>query len=315
VDAKERRKLRASASRTLRLVRGGAAAIGRLRAAVPMRAVEVGAPPSPGLFDVGVLADALDACRPAEEVDPALVDDTDLAPCGPNRTLALGTVGVSLLRPMLVEWPSSQAPAWALQGESKQDFGWAAQLLASANATVLFPPGTPVDFFAPAIGVSAGLSYRWGTYLPGRLNRAVGELNVGISETLQYDSRGHSGGNPHVTLLDQELRWPIAWELLTSYMLPLDLAKGHDAGGTLFLNGIRVHEVVTNPTPVFWGLEIEAAAIALSRGHGAYPLYTASPELRLYVGIANPKAVEPSFPSTWSPTVGVELTGGYATFL
>jgi|HubBroStandDraft_6_1064221.scaffolds.fasta_scaffold10057_3 hypothetical protein len=314
VRASERRKLRASASRTLRLVRGAASAVGRLRVAPLMRAIEVGARPSPGLFDAHVLAEALDVCKPLDEVDPTLTDAADVAPCEPNRALALGTAGVSLLRPMLVEWPSSQAPASALQGESKQDFGWAAQLLAAGSATVLFPPRDPVVFFAPAIGVSAGVSYRWGTYLPGRLNRSIAEFNVGISTALQYDSRGTSGGNPHVTLLDQELRWPIAWELLTSYMLPLDIAKGHEAGGVLFLNGVKVHELVTNPTPVFWGFELEAAAIALSRGQGQYPLYTASPELRLYVGVANPRAVEPSFSGTWGPTVGIELTGGYATF-
>jgi hypothetical protein len=315
VSASERRTLRASASRTLRLVRAAAAAVGRLRSGAPMRAIEVGAPPSPGLFDTHLLAEAFDACKPVDEVDPAFADAADVAPCGPNRTLALGTVGVSLLRPMLVEWPSSQAPASALQGESKQDFGWAAQLLAAGNASVLFPPHAPVDFFAPAIGVSAGVSYRWGTYLPGRLNRSIAELNVGISEALQYDSRGASAGSPHVTLLDQELRWPIAWELLTSYRLPLDIAKGHEAGSVLFLSGVRVHELVTNSAPVFWGIELEAAAIALSRGQGAYPLYAASPELRLYVGVANPRAVEPSFSGSWGPTLGVELTGGYATFL
>jgi hypothetical protein len=314
VNATERRKLRASASRTLRLVRGAAVAIDRMRSTPPMRAIVVGEPANPGIFDPHTLADALAPCKPRDDVDSALADQTDVAPCGPDQALGLGTVGVSLLRPMLVEWPSSQAPAWALQGESKQDFGWAAQLLASASASVLFPPRARVDFFAPAIGVSAGLSYRWGTYLPGRLNRAVAEVNVGISEALQFDSHGEFGNNPHVTLLDQELRWPIAWELLTSYMLPLDIAKGHDAGGILFFNGVRVHELVTNPTPVLWGIELEAAAIALSRGHGAYPLYTASPELRLYVGAANPKAVEPWLPSTWGPTLGIELTGGYATF-
>ena len=118
-----------------------------------------------------------------------------------------------------------------------------------------------------------------------------------------------------MTLLDQELRWPIVWELLTSYLLPLDLGKAHEAGRVLFFNGVRVHELVTNPAPVFWGIELEAAAIALSGGRGAYPLYAASPELRLYVGAANPRAAQPSYPGTWGPTVGIEFTGGYATFL
>jgi hypothetical protein len=318
VGASERRELGASASRTLRLIRGAIAAIAHLRDDATVPEVEVGAstsPGVPGLFDPRVMEGALDACVPATTVDPSLVDPSDTAPCAPGESPRLGAVGTSLLRPLLVEWPSSQVPPWQLSGESNQDFGWAVQLLASANASVLFPPGRPIEVFAPAVGVAAGLSYRWGTYLPGRLNRSVGELNVGISEALQYDGHGQSGGHPHVTFLDQELRWPIAWELLTSYKLPLDIARGHEAGGVLLLNGVRVHEMVTNPTPVFWGIEVEVAAIALSRGQGRYPLYAASPELRLYLGAASPSAAQPSDRSKWGPTIGLEFIGGYATFL
>ncbi len=285
-----------------------------MRAAPPMPAIDLGAARRPGLLDPKDLAGALDPCLPGPETDPAFADEADRDTCGRGRALALGTVGTSLLRPLLVEWPASQTDANTLEGESRQDLGWAVQLLADADATVLFPPHAPVDFFAPAIGVSAGLSYRWGTYLPGRVNRSIAELNVGISEALQYDSAGRAGGNPHVTLLDQELRWPIVWELLTSYWLPLDLRKGHDAGRVLIFNGVRVHELVTNPTPVFWGLDLEALAIALSSGRGAYPLYVASPELRLHVGIANPQAAQPSVRAEWGPTIGIEFTGGYATF-
>jgi hypothetical protein len=315
VNATERRMLGASASRTLRLVRAAAAAIARLAASPPIPAIEVVSPPTRGVFDPRVIDDVLEVCKPAEEVDPALTDEHDIAPCGPSRATGLGTVGVSLLRPMLVDWPSSQTSASLLHGESNQDFGWAVQLLASASSGVLVPPRSPVEFYAPEVGVAAGLSYRWGTYLPGRLNRSIMELNVGVSEALQYDSHGQAGGNPRVTLLDQELRWPIVWELLTSYRLPLDIAKSHYAGNVLFLNGVRFHEMVTAPTPVFWGVDFEVAAIALTSGSGAYPLYSSSPELRLYVGAANPKATQPSFPATWGTTVGIELTGGYATFL
>jgi hypothetical protein len=315
VNATTRRTLGASPSRTLRLVRAAATAVGRLGSSPSMRAIAIGSPAIVGLLDARLLADVFDVCKPDDEVDPASIDEHDVAPCGPDRALGLGTVGVSLLRPMLVDWPSSQTSASALRGESKQDFGWAVQLLAAASGTVLFPPRSPVEFLLPAVGVSAGLSYRWGTYLPGRVNRSIVELNVGISEALQYDSRGRAGGNPHVTLLDQELRWPIVWELLTSYKLPLDIARGHDAGDALLFNGVRFHEIVTNPAPVLWGIDLELAAIALMSSHGAYPLYSSAPELRLYVGMANPEATQPSFPVTWGPTVGLELTGGYATFL
>jgi hypothetical protein len=315
VEPIHRRDLRESASRALQLLRAAALAVERMRtAAATMPAIDVAPSAPPGLFDASVLASALDPCVPGSRTDAALVDESDRAACRDGSSLGLATVGVSLLRPLLVDWPASQADPNTLRGESKRDLGWAVQLLAAANASVLLPPHGPVDFFAPAIGISAGLSYRWGTYLPGRVNRAVAELNVGISEALQYDSDGRAGGNPHVTLLEQELRWPIAWELLTSYLLPLDLRKGHEAGGVLFFNGVRAHEIVTYPTPVLWGIDLEVMAVALSRGRGAYPLYTASPELRVHLGLANPQAAQPTFRAEWGPTIGIEFTGGYATF-
>ena len=315
VSALQRRQLRAGASRTLRLVRAAVHAIDTLRATAPMGAVDVDTPRRPDLFDPAVIAESIAPCRARDQADSAFVDDADVVPCGPGQALALGSVGVSLLRPMLVEWPASQVPPSALQGESKEDLGWAVQLMAGANATVLIPPRAPVDFFAPALGAAVGLSYRWGTYLPGRVNRSLVELNLGVSEAVQYDSHGHSAGNVYVTFLDEELRWPVLWELLTSYALPYDLAKSHEAGRLLFLGGVRAHELVVSPAPVFWGFELEAAALALSPGRGAYPLYAISPELRFYVGLANPRAAQPSFPAAWGPTLGIELTGGYATFL
>jgi hypothetical protein len=313
VPAPQRRGLHSSASRTLTLLRAAAEAIERLRAAGPMPPVAIGAPSRRDLFEPTSLDDVVQPCKARGEVAPSFADEGDLAPCGPASALGIGTVGVSLLRPLLVEWPAPTVPASTLLGESKEDLGWAAQLLAAASATTLAAPHAPVTFLAPAVGVSAGLSYRWGTYLPGRLDRSLVEANAGISVALQYDSRGSTGASSHVTFLDQELRWPVLWELLTSYRLPLDLAQGHEAGRVVLLGGARAHEIVTNPTPVFWGVELEAAAIALSRGHGAYPLYTSSPELRLYVGAANSQATQPSFPPGWGLTLGLELTGGYAT--
>jgi hypothetical protein len=78
---------------------------------------------------------------------------------------------------------------------------------------------------------------------------------------------------------------------------------------------VAFHEIVTNPMPVLWGIDFEAAAIALMSSRGAYPLYSSAPELRLHVGVASPKATQPSFPVPWGPAVSLELTGGYATFL
>ena len=52
----------------------------------------------------------------AEQLDPAFEDDADVGPAGAARALALGTVGVSLLRPMLVVWPASQVAAVDAEG-------------------------------------------------------------------------------------------------------------------------------------------------------------------------------------------------------
>ncbi len=314
VDATQRRGLHSSASRTLMLLHAAANAVEWLRTAAPMPSTAVGAPSRRDLFPPGSLDEVLEPCKARAALDPSFVDEGDLEPCGPTLALAIGTVGVSLLRPLLVEWPAPTVPAWTLQGESKEDLGWAAQLLAAAGATALAAPHDPATFLAPAVGISAGLSYRWGTYLPGRLDRPLVEANAGVSVALQFESNGGPRASSHATFLDQELRWPVLWELLTSYRLPLDLARGHEAGRVVLFGGARAHEIITNTTPVFWGVELEAAAVALSRGQGAYPLYTSSPELRLYVGAANPRATEPSFSAGWGLTLGLELTGGYASF-
>jgi len=107
----------------------------------------------------------------------------------------------------------------------------------------------------------------------------------------------------------------VVWEALTTYSLPLDLAAIHRAGRVLFLNGVRVHEVVQGGKLSFLGGELEVCAIALGHGYGSHPLYAVSPELRFYVGLANPSAAQPAYPSTLGPTFGITLTGGYATFL
>ena len=285
-----------------------------------MPAVEIGVRAPAPLFGPSVIAFALDPCTPrvppiANANANASADDDDEDACGPDRVLALGTVGASLLRPLLVELPAADRDVGELEGRASTDHGLAFQLLASANAGAVFPDRTPIDVFAPSLGVAMGFAYRFGTYLPGRRNRSGVEVNVGISAGLHFDTRGHAGGNPEVTMLEQELRWPLLWEGLTSYVLPLDLGRSKNAGSIILLGGARVREMLSGPVPRFWGFEVETVAFALSSGSGAYPLYSVSPEIRFYVGGADPSVAQPSLPSSFAPTVGVTVTGGYATFL
>jgi hypothetical protein len=315
LDTIERSKSVASAPRARRLVDAAVSAIGRLAQTALAPPVTVGAPLPAGAVDAAIIADAIDPCAPEGAIAATLRDESDPNPCGATRALALGTVGVSLVRPLLAEWPTSQADAATLEGEATLDHGWALQLLVAANASTLIPPRGRVDFFAPAVGVLAGISYRSGTYLPGRRDRPLIELDVGLSAAIHYDSAGIGGGAPYVTMLDQELRWPIAWELFTSYLLPLDLRRNHETGTVLLLGGARAHELLMDPMPVFWGIDFELVAVALSRGRGVYPLYASSPELRFYIGAADAGIAQPARGHTLAPTVGITLTGGYATFL
>jgi hypothetical protein len=294
-----------------RVVRGAAQAIARLRdstSTIPV--VEIGKKPTGPLLSAEVVATAIDPCMPSSAEHPSDVEDDG---CGAGRALALGTVGASLLRPILVELPAARDDVASLEGQSPTDHGLAFHLVASASAGALFPPRAPVDLYAPGLGVAMGIGYRFGTYLPGRRNRSAVELNAGVSTALHYDSHGRAGGNPQVTLLSQELRWPILWELVASYMPPLDLRKVHDSGSIILFGGARVHEVIT-PVPRLWGLDAEIFALALSKGRGAYPLYSVSPEIRLHAGFADPSVVQPSLRGAWGPTISISLVGGYATF-
>lgn len=301
VDASTRRSLPAGPKHAMRLVRSATASVAKLR--------ELPVPPSAGV-DVARIAGAVDprliASLLASQAPSADDEESESAPADP---------AISLLRPTLAQIPAAQGDTEKMHPVGHLDHGWAVQLLVAAGGMALVPPSSPVDLFGPGVGVSAGISYRWGSLLPGRRGRSVAELNVGISDSLHVDTRGDAGGRGHVTTFDQELRWPVVWEALTTYGSPLDLERMHRAGRVLFFNGVRAHELLRESSLVFQGIELETLAVALSEGHGAYPLYAVSPDLRFYVGLADPNAAQPSFPKTLGVTFGITITGGYATFL
>lgn len=298
----------ANANNAEKVMLGAVQAITRLREGpTTMPVVDVGSRPRSALLSHETVSTATDPCAPAE------TEDSD-APCGAGRALALGTVGASLLRPLLVELPAATDDVATLQGQNPLDHGIAFHLLAGVSTGALFPPRAPVDLYAPAIGVTMGIAYRFGTYLPGRRNRSAVELNAGVSTALHYDSHGRAGGHPQVTMLTQEIRWPILWEVVASYMPPLDLRKVHDSGSLILFGGARLHEAITDHGPRLWGADLEIAALALSRGRGAHPLYSVSPEIRLHAGFADPSVVQPSLAGVWGPTISLSFVGGYATF-
>ena len=314
VEASLRRKLPAGPKHAMRIIRSAAAAATKLGELALPAAAGVDTARESGAVDPAVIAGVLDSPHIFSDADEEAHDAT--TGTLPERPESAGhAAGLSLLRPTLAQLPTAQADTTTMRPEGHLDHGWAIQIFAGTSAMVLVPPRSPVDFVGPGVGVAAGFSYRWGTLLPGRRARAIAELNVGVSQTLHVDSGGNTGGSAALTLLDQELRWPVIWEALTQYNLPLDLASMHNAGRVLFFNGARSHEVLRSGSMSFLGVEVEAVAIALSNGHGSHPLYALSPELRFYVGLANPSATQPSFPAALGPTFGITLSGGYASQL
>lgn len=311
VDAAQRRRLPAGPKHAMRLVRGATASVAKLRELPVPPAAGVDVARNPGAVAPSIIASVL--ATPVIGADRATDDATD-ATSAPEA-ISDDEPGVSLLRPILAQLPAAQSDTDAQHPVGHLDHGWAVQAFIATGSTVLVPPSAPVDFFAPGIGASVGLSYRWGSLLPGRRARSIAEFNIGISDSLHIDTRGQAGGRGHVTMLDQELRWPVVWEALTTYTLPLDLVRMHRAGRVLVFNGVRAHEILREGSLAFQGIELEALAIAISDGHGSHPLYAVSPDLRFYVGLANPSAAQPSFPSTLGVTFGITLTGGYVTFL
>ena len=313
VDASTRRKLPAGPKHAMRIIQSAAAAAPRLAELAVPAAAGVDTPRENGAVDPTVIAGALAAPHVSSDADEEARAST-IGP--PAKAESAGyAAGLTLLRPTLAQLPTAQADTTAMRPEGHLDHGWAIQIFAMLGGTVVVPPHSPVDFMGPSVGLSGGFSYRWGTLLPGRRARSIAELNLGVSQTLHVDSTGRTGGSANLTLLDQELRWPVIYEALTQYKLPLDLASMHNAGRVLFFNGARSHEVVRSGHIEFLGIEVEAVAIALSNGHGSHPLYALSPELRFYVGLANPSATQPSFPAAIGPTFGITLIGGYASQL
>lgn len=309
IPANVRRSRTPTVAHAEHVVRGAVEAAVRLRErATTTAAVEIGRSPHGRLFAAEIADTATNPCVASND------DDETQDVCGKGRALALGSIGASLLRPLLVDLPAARDDVATLEGEAAKDHGVAFHLLASASTGMLFPPQAPVDVFAPAVGVSMGIAYRFGTYLPGRRHRSAVELNVGVATALHFDSHGDAGGHPQVTMLTQEMRFPIVWELIASYMPPIDLRKVHQSGSVILFGGARLHEVVTDPAPRLWGVDLELAAVALSRGVGAYPLYSVSPEIRLHAGFADPSVVQPTLRDVWGPTISLSLVGGYATF-
>lgn len=243
---------------------------------------------------------------------PLSVPDAEVDPekgKGPVEVL----VGRDLLAPLLALWPEAADNVAELHGSLGQENGFALQLFGQVSSRAYGSAFAPFDVIAPEVGASMGLAYRLGNYVPGRASRPAFEVNAGILIGMHVDT----GGDPvrMLPLFQQELRWPVFWELATTYRQPISARSVQNAGYLIFLSGIRMHELVAQPRFVILGFDLEVCAWALSRGNGTYPTYASSPELRFHLGLADPSPLAPAQHRAWGPYLSVTLTGGFSSFL
>lgn len=235
----------------------------------------------------------------------------------------LGTPDVSLWRPVLVAWPAAQADIRTLEGSDSFGYGFATHVLGAA--TTMWAFGRSEVPGAVGGGFATGLAYREDSLLPGRDNRSLVEVNLGLGGAIVV-------GVPDVryeTILFFEARSP----LLT--LAGVGIAYATRSSGSMSIidgevsigpSGVRLYYLmpsVAGPSGDafrFLGWDLEVASISLGR---VQAVRTASvggsmdPELRLRIGEL---ALTPHSESSLGGndrifTAGLELAGGYSWFL
>lgn len=221
-------------------------------------------------------------------------------------------VGRDVFAPLIALWPAVDGDIGVLTGELKVEHGFAYQLYGNVSTRMYGSAFAPWDIVPFDFGASMGLAYRVGNYVPGRVSRALFEANAGLSIGMHVDTG--SGDVRMLPFFQQELRWPALYEIVTTYKRALSVKTVQNAGYLVFLSGMRMHELVSQPRFAILGFDLEVAAWAIARGNGTYPTYQSSPEFRFHLGMADPSPLAPSAHRAWGPYLSVTLTGGYATF-
>ena len=192
VEPSQRRKLPAGPKHALRVVRRAAAAASRLTELALPTAAGVDTARATHAVDPAVVAGVLDSPPVFADAEEEQHEPTTGAP--PEHGESAGhAAGLALLRPTLAQLPAAQADTSAMRPEGHLDHGWAIQIFAAAGAMLLVPARSPVDFVAPAVSLSGGFSYRWGTLLPGRRARHLRAEPGRIADPPRRQHRQHGG--------------------------------------------------------------------------------------------------------------------------
>ena len=243
-----------------------------------------------------------------------------------------------LIRPIMVLWPTIRGDVRLMDGADSFGVGPAYQLGYVLQGGYVLGAGDGEnmhDHFAAAAGLSAGISYRWDSLMPGQDNRAFIEGNVGIAPLLVSGLQlQNDQGGADRTLFGvgffAEARAPVLPMLLLGFGY---LTRSSDVVSSVRLPfgvgpyGVRVYGLfpgfVTEQEQSFdiVGWDVEVAYLSLVGERPAHEASRSIPidsELRLRIGkslLQNELARRRGLPTGGGQLwISLELAGGYSWF-
>lgn len=311
-------------------------ALSSLRGMAPLSRASCGsdAGSQPGIMTGEVLGAPLDPCvdavRPPDgpltplraRAAQACPDRIDATQGLVSRAPRWGSVDVSLWRPLLVAWPTAQADVRTLRGKDSFGYGVAYQIAYGATAMVGDENGTVPS--AVGLGLAGGIAYRADSVFPGRSNRAVLELNLGLGV-----SELNAVPGTRLALIGfGEVRGPLL--SLGVWALAGLTTKSSDVVGVMSKNwgfgvfGGRAYVVMpatipaSSPGGTFMGGDLEVFYVSLGAPDSVREAAVGvdvDPELRVRLGWLRPgAAAQPGPLGNYGPAVLLELARGYSWF-
>lgn len=224
-------------------------------------------------------------------------------------------IGALLARPVLVAWPAGQTDVTTLAGGDIFHRGW--QLQIAVNAALGWAkPFRPSAATSVWVGGGGGVGYTVNGIFPTRVNRTLGEGNIGVAQG--YYLAGST--EPFRTLGVVELRSPVtaivlygAAALLRS-RLPLELLGDKTSVG---LFGARAYWAIEPQRLLLTGWDAEVINVYLGTPGSSDASLSGitSSELRVRVGCRDPNfdRMHDMFEGVFF--IAAELSSGYYTTL
>jgi hypothetical protein len=240
-----------------------------------------------------------------------------------SRALRWSAVDVSLWRPLLVAWPTAQADIRTIRG--RDSFGYGFAYTAGYGAGAMVAPTQSQVPSAIGVGFEGGIGYRSDSVLPGRENRAIAEINAGLS----IAELNAVPGTRLALVGMAEFRMPLI--SLLSWGAAGWLTKSSNVMGVLSKNwgigvfGVRGYLIVPGVIPRigppegrFLGGDLEVFYVSL--GHAdtvqeASAGVDVDPELRVRLGLMRLGAAAQEGPiGSYGLAISLELARGYSWF-